>query len=76
MARRDRLIRQVLRERFIVTMRGGESFDGLLIGADEKTIHLADGFALEGKNRLPVDGALYLPRSEVAYMQKPGEVRG
>lgn len=76
MARRDRLIRQVLRERFIVTMRGGESFDGLLLDIDEKTIHLTDGFALEGKNRLPVDGDLYLPRSEVAYMQKPGEVRG
>lgn len=76
MARQDRLIRQVLRERFIVTMRGGESFDGLLLDIDEKTIRLVDGYALDGTSRLPVDGDLYLPRPEVAYMQKPGEVRG
>jgi hypothetical protein len=37
MARRDRLIRQALRERFVVTLRSGETFDGLLLDADDKT---------------------------------------
>ena len=76
MARRDRLIRQVLRERFVVTLRGGESFDGLLLDMDEKTIRLGDTTALDGNNRALVDGELFVPRGEVVYMQRPGEVRG
>lgn len=75
MARRDRLVRQVLRERFVFTLRTGESFDGLLLDADEKTIRLGSAVALDGKNRALVDGELYVPRAEVVYMQRPGEVR-
>lgn len=75
MARRDRLVRQALRERFVVTLHGGESFDGLLLDADDRTVHLTDAYALSDKSRLRVDGELYLPRDGVAYMQKPGEVR-
>lgn len=74
--RRDRLIRTYLRERFVVTLTGGESFEGLLYEADEKTLHLVDSHAVDGKSRVPVDGALFLPRDRVAYLQKPGEVRG
>jgi len=70
--RRDRLIRQHLRERFVVTLQGGESFEGLLIEADEKTIHLVEANALDGKSSVPVDGALFLPRAQVSYLQKPG----
>ena len=75
MTRRDRLIRQVLRERFVVTLHSGESFDGLLLDADEKTIRLGNAGALDGRNRAVVDGELFLPRAQVAYMQRPGEVR-
>lgn len=75
MTRRDRLIQRSFRERFVVTMNNGESFEGLLLDADEKTAVLVDGFALNGQSRLVVDGHLYLPRAEIAYMQKPG-VRG
>jgi hypothetical protein len=75
MARRDRLIRQVLRERFVVTLRGGETFDGLLLDIDEKTVRLGDVSALDGRNRALVDGELYVPRDEVSYFQRPGEVR-
>jgi hypothetical protein len=71
MGRRDRLVRQALRERFVVTLVGGESFDGLLMDIDEQTIQLVDAYALDKANRVPVDGTVYLPRSEVAYMQKP-----
>ena len=71
MGRRDRLVRQALRARFVVNLCGGESFDGLLMDIDDQTIQLVDAFALDGKNRVSVDGTVYLPRSEVAYMQKP-----
>ena len=70
--RRDRLLKQLLRDRFVVTLRGGESFDGLLADADEKTVRLVDAFALDGKNRMSVDGELFIPRGEVVYMQRPG----
>jgi len=70
--RRDRLIRQHLRERFVVTLQGGESFEGLLLEADEKTLHLVEARALDGKSSVPVDGALFLPRAQVSYLQKPG----
>ena len=72
MGRRDRLIRQCLRERFVATLRGGESFEGLLVEVDEKTFRFANAWALDGKNRVSVDGEIFLPRNEVLYLQRPG----
>lgn len=72
MGRRDKLIRQHLRERFVVTLRAGESFEGLLVEADEKTFRFVNAFALAGRNRVSVDGELFIPRSEALYLQKPG----
>ncbi len=72
MARRDRLVRQALRERFVATLRSGESFDGLLVDVDEKTYRFADAWALDGANRVSVDGEIFLPRDQVAYLQRPG----
>jgi small nuclear ribonucleoprotein (snRNP)-like protein len=69
---RDRLVKKSLHERFIVTLRGGESFDGLLVAADPKTVRLVNAFAIDGKNRVAVDGELFLPRDQVSYLQKPG----
>jgi hypothetical protein len=69
--RRDRLIRQALRERFVVTLTSGETFDGLLLDTDDKTVHLVDAHALDGSTRVSIDGALFLPRDRVAYMQRP-----
>ena len=71
---RDKLIRQALRERFVLTLRGGESFGGLLLEADDKTFVLDDAYALDGKNRVSVDGRMFVPRAEVVYMQKPGAI--
>lgn len=68
---RDRLVRKSLRTRFVVTMRGGSSFEGLLLEVDDRTLILADAYAVDAQSRTKVDGALYLPRGEVAYMQKP-----
>jgi hypothetical protein len=70
--RRDKLVRQALRHRFVATLRGGESFDGLLVDADEKTFRFADAWAISSKGRARVDGELFLPRSEVLYLQRPG----
>lgn len=72
MARVDRLVRSVLRERFVLTLRSGETFDGLLVDADEKTFRLVNAWAVDGKNRVSVDGELFVPRAEVAYLQRPG----
>jgi hypothetical protein len=74
MLRRDKILRQVLREQFIATLRDGQTFDGLLVEADDKTFRFVNAFAIDGKNRAPVDGELFLPRSEVLYLQKPGGV--
>lgn len=73
MFRRDRLIRKHLRERFIATLLNGDTFDGLLIEADSKTYRFTNTYAVDPQNnRLSVDGDLFLPRNEVAYLQKPG----
>ncbi|HJQ00089.1 MAG TPA: hypothetical protein VJ851_00685 [Jatrophihabitans sp.] len=72
MARRDRLLRQFLRERFVVTLKNGETFDGLLDDHDESTLEFLDVHAIAaGGRRSEVDGRLYLPRAEIAYMQRP-----
>jgi hypothetical protein len=66
-------VRKALRERFVATMRSGETFDGLLVEADEKTFRFADAYAVDAKNnRISVDGELFLPRAEVLYLQRPG----
>jgi small nuclear ribonucleoprotein (snRNP)-like protein len=70
--RKDRLLRKLLMDRFVVTLASGESFDGLLVDLDEKTVHLADAVALDGRNRVKVDGTLYLPRAGISYLQRPG----
>ena len=71
MNRRDRLLRQVHLQRFIVTLTSGETFDGLLADADDNTVKLVGAFAVDAKNRESVDGDLYLPRIKVLYMQAP-----
>lgn len=70
--RRDRLIRSVLRERFVATLKTGETFDGLLVKADAKTYVFANAWAISGRDRVSVDGELYIPRDEVAYLQRIG----
>lgn len=70
---RDKLMRQALRERFVVTLRSGETFDGLLVDADAKTLRLANAWAIDSKNnRVAVDGELFVPRDQVIYLQRPG----
>lgn len=74
MARRDRLLREHLRERFVVTLKTGETFDGLLGDHDESNLQLIDPYMLSERGRAGVDGDLYLPRIQIAYMQRAGDV--
>lgn len=69
--RRSRLIRRVLRERFVVTMASGETFEGILRDADEQHLVLLDAAPVDGGERRPVDGELFLPVAQVIYMQRP-----
>lgn len=67
----DRLVRAHLRARFVVTMQSGDTFEGLVDDADEVTVVLVDAWAVSAQGRVQVDGRLFLPRPEVAYMQRP-----
>lgn len=68
---RDRLLKSLLRERFVITLKSGDTFDGLLDRHDESTVELLDAYAVTEKHRAAVDGRLYLPRVEISYMQRP-----
>lgn len=68
---RDRILRGLIHDRLVVTLRTGETFDGLLVEADDRVLRLANADLVSEKARVSVDGDLYLPRYEVIYMQKP-----
>lgn len=68
----DRLLQERLRERFIVTTASGESFDGLLVEVDDRTVVMRDVSVLKADGAVtPVDGEVILRRDAVAYMQRP-----
>ena len=68
---RDRLLKRALRDRFVVTLKSGQSFDGLLDEWDHSHYVFADAHAL-GDGQLPVQvhGHLFVDRANVAYLQK------
>lgn len=68
--RHDRLLRQLVRERFVFTLKSGVTFDGLLDDHDVALLDIIDAYLVNEKARVAVDGHLYLPRAEVAYMQR------
>lgn len=71
---RDRLLRNTIRERFIVTMKTGASFDGLLDEWDKNHLVLIDAGTQTqthtGWERVAVPGQVFLPRDGVDYMQR------
>lgn len=68
---RDRVLRTHLREEFLVTLTDGTGLQGLLVEADDKTIVLANVSQVDRDRTAPVDGQLFIPRSNVLYLQKP-----
>lgn len=70
----SRLLRQRLRARVVVTMKSGQSFDGVLYEIDPQAWFLRDAAAIgageKGVN-LPLDGEVVLLTSEIAFAQRP-----
>lgn len=70
--RADRLLRSQIHERFVVTTTSGETFDGLLVDCDRSTVLLAQAHMVAATgDRVKVDGQLFVPRDQVAYLQRP-----
>lgn len=68
----DRIARDHLLCRYVVTLKSGEAFDGLLRDADGHTLELVQATSLAtGRDPIPVDGSLYVARADVAYLQRP-----
>ena len=68
---RSRLIRRALRERFVITMADGATFEGILRDEDRRHLVLVDAGAVDTEGRRPVDGELWLPADQIRYMQRP-----
>lgn len=66
---RDRLLRQVARERFVVTQKSGPMFTALLMDVDHRSMRFADVSVLENGVERPAQGELFIDRANVAYMQ-------
>ena len=73
--RTDRVLKSLIKEKFLVSMVDGTAIEGLLIDADDKIIHLANCEQVVVKdsstNRFKVDGQVLIPRTNILYMQKP-----
>lgn len=70
--RRDRLMRELVRERILVTLADGQAFRGLLDQCDHNTLTLVDSEYLKAdRDPTKVDGCVYLARDRVAYIQRP-----
>lgn len=71
MARADRLVRQYLRDRFVITTKSGVTWSALLLDVDQTSLLLGDveQIATDG-TATKADGQVFLPRADVAYMQR------
>ena len=71
---RTRVIASRTHDRVIVTLKSGESFNGLLASHDGKALVLRQTHALGAGERstdLPLDGELIVLLPDVAHIQKP-----
>lgn len=69
---RSRLIRRALRDRFVITLADGDTFEGILLSADSRHLVLTDAAPVNADGpRQIVDGELWLPADRVRYMQRP-----
>jgi len=71
--RRDRILRGLVHQRFVVTDVDGHGYRGLLADADDRVLRLVDTATMGPAGQLvPIDGDFFLERSRVAYMQQIG----
>lgn len=67
-----RLVRELERRRVIVTTTDAETFDGILLDADDGHLVLVDAAQLtQAGDSVVIDGQLWLPTDRVAYLQRP-----
>lgn len=69
--KRDRLLKYLIRDLFVVVLKDGQTFRGLLDEHDDGHLVLVNAEALTADGATKVDGRLFLPRVNVAYIQKP-----
>lgn len=74
MARKDRLLRDAERGKFLITITADgaaeESFEGVLVEWDDEHVVLAAAYSVaETGDRLKLDGYMWLPRPRIKYMQ-------
>lgn len=72
--RPDRIMRGLVRHRFIVTLRSGEAFDGVLWEAGRDVWVLRNATALHAgpdRSNVPLDGEVVLLVAEISYAQRP-----
>lgn len=70
----DRLLRDRVRSRVVVTLRDGSAFAGVLLDADATCLVLRDAEALgvgEKRGHVAVDGEVLVLLAEVLYLQRP-----
>lgn len=68
----DNVLGGLIHERFVATLKSGETFEGLLTDMDDRVVVLEDAASMGDRGaRIPVDGHLYLPREQVRYLQRP-----
>jgi small nuclear ribonucleoprotein (snRNP)-like protein len=69
---RDRLLRRLQRDRVVVTMVDGHTWDGVLWDTDATNLILASAKVLDAQGEgTPADGHILLARDRVAYLQRP-----
>ena len=69
--RRDRLLTSYIREMYVVTLKDGQTFRGLLDSYDDGHLLLVEAEHLAGETQVKLDGQLLIPRSNVAFLQRP-----
>lgn len=73
---RAKLLRRHIRQRFIVTLKTGQTFDGLVDEWDAAHLTLVNAVIVAQDQSArtypaPVDGKVWLPQDQIAYMQQP-----
>lgn len=71
---RDRLLRERLCDRVVVTLKSGSAFSGILFKVDDRMVILRDSHALQAApdgGNVVVDGEVLLSRADFEFMQRP-----